>query len=369
MGELKKRQPDIRFSGFGGLQMEQAGCRLLYPMTELAVMGIFAVIPHLWYFYKLIRRANRFFRESRPDAVVLIDFPGFNWWIARKAKALGIPAFYYFPPQLWAWGEWRIAKVRRFVDHVLCTLPFEKQWYAERGIGAEYVGHPIFDEIAEYPLAEEFYRVWSAPKRKKLTILPGSRDREVTFNWPIILEVIRRVHTTDPNTAFLVGCYKEEHHRWCQSQLTESDRRLPIHFFVGKTPECIDCADCCLMVSGSVSLEVLARGKPAVVLYRVTRFFRIIAHFIVSCRFLSLPNLMAGRAVMPEFYCAWGRRGDIDKMSCILSGWLGDRRKLVSAAAEMSKLYDAISRPGATKRVADAILSRVLHGNAPGRAA
>src|SRR5690606_5128276 len=129
---------------------------------------------------------------ERPDAVVLIDFPGFNWWIARKAKAAGIPVLYYLPPQLWAWGPWRIRKVRKFVDHVLCGLPFEYDWYATRGISAEYVGHPFFDEVADHPLDPEFCRQWTSPGEdgpRTIGILPGSRNHEVHRNWPMMLEI------------------------------------------------------------------------------------------------------------------------------------------------------------------------------------
>src|SRR5262249_38340611 len=151
-----------------------------------------------------------------------------------------------------------------------------------------------------------------------VAILPGSRSGEVTANWPVILEVIRRVHQVSPSARFLVANYKDAHRECCRSQLTDDDMRLPIHFFVGKTPEIIDLAGCCLMVSGSVSLEVLARSKPTVVVYAVSRPVRVFLHLILSCKFLSLPNLMADREIMPEFFCAWDRRGDIEKIATIL---------------------------------------------------
>jgi lipid-A-disaccharide synthase len=357
--ELRRAEPDIRCSGLGGPLMEQAGCRLLFPMTDLAVMGIFAVIPLLGKFYRLLKQANRFFHESRPDAVVLIDFPGFNWWVARKAKAAGIPVFYYFPPQLWAWAPWRVRKIRKFVDHVLCSLPFEKSWYAQRGIEAEYVGHPVFDEVAAYSLDEHFCRQWVEHENANVAALPGSRNREVAANWPIMLDVIRRVSSGNADTRFLIACYKNAHRSWCQAQLTERDRDLPIHFFVNKTPEVLAVATCCLMVSGSVSLEVLARSKPAVVIYRVGRMMWLIAHVLLSCRFLSLPNLMAGRAIMPEFYCAWNRERDVAEISNILTRWLNRTEDLAATRAEMTQLRKRVVVPEATRRAAAAILERI----------
>src|SRR5207302_8235615 len=124
----------------GGEHMQAAGCRLLFPLCRLAVMGIVRVLTNVHSFLQLLSRADRFFRHHRPDAVVLIDYPGFNWWLARRARFHGIPVFYFIPPQLWAWAGWRIKKMRRFVDHVLCSLPFEESWYRERAVHAHYVG-------------------------------------------------------------------------------------------------------------------------------------------------------------------------------------------------------------------------------------
>ena len=145
--ELARRLPEFEAVGYGGPEMASAGCQLHVDLTALAVMWFLRVLLNIHKFLALAGRADRYFRHHRPDAVVLIDYPGFNWWIARRAKAHGIPVFYYAPPQIWAWASWRIKKMRRFVDHVLCSLPFEAKWFAERGCRAVFVGHPYFDEV------------------------------------------------------------------------------------------------------------------------------------------------------------------------------------------------------------------------------
>src|SRR5271156_5972342 len=142
---LRQQRPDLEFIGFGGPRMEAAGARLLYPLCQLAVMWFLRVLLNATTFLKVLSQADRYFRHRRPDAVILIDYPGFHWWLARRARFHGIPVFYFVPPQLWAWAGWRVEKMRRFVDHVLCSLPFEEAWYAERGVKARYVGHPYFD--------------------------------------------------------------------------------------------------------------------------------------------------------------------------------------------------------------------------------
>jgi len=124
--QLRELCPNIEAVGYGGPKMAEAGCRLHADLTALAVMWFSRAIANLHKFWDLASRADRYFRHHRPDAVVLIDYPGFNWWIARRAKAHGIPVFYYSPPQIWAWARWRVKKMRRLVDHILCGLPFEE---------------------------------------------------------------------------------------------------------------------------------------------------------------------------------------------------------------------------------------------------
>ena len=154
IGELRARQADIEMVGYGGPRMAKAGCELHEDLTEFAVMWFLRAILNLHRFWDLVGRADRYFCHQRPDAVILIDYPGFNWWIARRAKKHGIPVFYYGTPQLWAWASWRVRKMRRYVDHVLCKLPFEVQWYQERGCSATYLGHPYFDQLQQEQLDE-----------------------------------------------------------------------------------------------------------------------------------------------------------------------------------------------------------------------
>src|SRR5438874_29674 len=149
--ELQRRTA-LDAVGLGGPRMRDAGCDLMRDMSDLAVMGLGPVLAKLPQFFRLLAQIERHFDEQRPDAVVLIDYPGFNWHVARKAKERGIPVFYYGLPQLWAWASWRVSKVRRYVDHALCKLPFEEPWFNDRDCRATYVGHPYFDELSQQRL-------------------------------------------------------------------------------------------------------------------------------------------------------------------------------------------------------------------------
>ncbi len=295
------RASPLEVRGLGGVQMRDAGCKLDFELTKLAVVGFAEVLPKLREFFRVADIASDVFKHERPDAVVLVDFPGFNWHIAKRAKQFGIPVFYYLPPQLWAWGAWRLRKMRRTVDHVLCNLPFEPEWYAKRKMDVEYVGHPFFDEVANRQLDKKFISQWKQWDGQQVVVLPGSRSREVKSIWPMQLAAIRELAKRHPGTRFLVACYQDRHCLACQRELSEEDSRLNLEFFVGRTSELIEVADCSLMKSGSVSLEMMARGTPAVVVYHVSRSFYAIGRCLVNLKSMTLPNMMAGKTVMPEF--------------------------------------------------------------------
>lgn len=367
--EIRRRCPDAEFSGYGGPQMEQAGFRKLFQLTDLAVMGFFAVVPLLGKFIRLARQARRYLREHRPDAVVLVDFPGFNWWIARAAKLEGIPVYYYMPPQLWAWAPWRIRRVHKYVDCVLAALPFEAKWYRDRNATVEYVGHPFFDEVAAHQLDADFCASLKEPGTRNVAILPGSRNQEVRRNFPVMLRVMHRLYQKHPDLRFRVASYREHQRDFCQSLLTGRFAELPIDFHVKRTSEIIETADCCLMVSGSVSLELLARATPAVVLYRAGWVMYGMAWLLATCKYISLPNLIADRVVMPEFPFTTNKGRYIRRMTEILDGWLSDEKELTAVRDDMAQLRDAVIERGGIAKAAEVILERIPQTQVRRRAA
>jgi lipid-A-disaccharide synthase len=391
IAELRRRVPNFEAVGYGGSLMEAAGCRLEFRTTELSVMSLVHVLPLVWTFWRLLQRTKRRLDELRPDAVILVDFPGFNWHVARAAKKRGIPVFYYMPPQLWAWAPWRLRKVRKHVDYILSGLTFERDWYASRGINVAYVGHPFFDEVADHPLDESFLAERRAGQRaeqgaqqvksaagatpqsrlelRNVGILPGSRQLEVVRNGPAMLRVMANIAARHPNVVFRVACYRELHRTMLQRMLDELGLDLPVEFCVGKTPEIIELADCCLMVSGSVSLELLGRRTPGVVIYKGDPFAATLAKWVLTCKYISLPNLIADRVVMPEFFYSGNDTPVVAEISRTLDEWLSDRNVLEAKRREMSELADRAAIPGATPRTAEAILSRLGHRRAERAAA
>tara|TARA_R110002095_G_scaffold216459_1_gene213903 strand:+ start:3508 stop:4677 length:1170 start_codon:yes stop_codon:yes gene_type:complete len=362
--EIRNRRPDARFSAFGGPEMQEAGCHLEVRLTDYAVMGIFQVLPLIFKFIQFVKQAGRYLETERPDAVILVDFPGFNWWIAKKAKALGIPVFYYLPPQLWAWAPWRIRRVRKNIDYVLSGLKFEKEWYESRGVKVDYIGHPFFDEVASKPLDQNVLHELTHTGEKIVGILPGSRTSEVTRNFPVMLEIIRQLSQQFPQAIFPVACYREAHLELCRNFMEQQQAsQLPIRFYLKKTSEIIEAAQCCLMVSGSVSLELLARKTPAVVLYRSHWGMFFMAHMFITCKYMSLPNLIAGQELMPEFPSVGSPDKDIAGINAIIGDWLGTPFSLEQTRNKLSSLYNETVIPGASAQAAEAILSRVQTGS------
>ncbi len=350
---LRQQDPTIECLGYGGEHLARAGGRLLFPLCDLAVMWFGRVLAHAPTFLRLLYRADRYFCRERPDAVVLIDYPGFNWWLARRARAHGIPVFYFVPPQLWAWAGWRVRKMRRLVDHVLCTLPFEEPWYRQRGVAAHYVGHPYFDELPRQQL-EALFLAEHSQGGPIIGVLPGSRTQEVSRNLPTLVRAAQHIHAARPDCRFLAACYRPAHGDMVQNYLAEQPP-LPLEVCVGRTPEIIQLAHSCVAVSGSVGLELLYRGKPTVVVYRISRLDLRLARLFMTTRYISLVNLLAEREVFPEFLS--GRCPAAEVAEQVVT-WLNDQERYQQVCAELAALRQRVAEPGACQRTARFILDR-----------
>jgi lipid-A-disaccharide synthase len=293
---LHKIEPTVEVIGLGGPEMTAVGAKLQADLTQLAVMGFFAAIMKIHRFAAMLWLVNETLRNNRPDAVVMIDFPGFNWWVARRAKAHGIPVFYYGTPQVWAWAQWRVKKMKRLVDHVLCKLPFEVPWYESHGVRATYVGHPFFDEVRRYQLDDAFMAQQQGIG-PLVAILPGSRTQEVIANFRWQLRSAAIIHQRIPTARFAVAAYREAHATMIHDVMDSEQLPAGLHIkvFVKRTPELINLAECCIAVSGSVSLELLHYTKPTVILYCISPFMNWVQSYLRKVKFITLVNLFVAK--------------------------------------------------------------------------
>jgi lipid-A-disaccharide synthase len=374
INQLRERAPDTEFVGYGGPRMQAAGCELHEDLTRLAVMWLLRVIWNFRTFWNLIGEADAYFDEHRPDAVVLIDYPGFNWWIARRAKQRGIPVFYYGVPQLWAWAGWRVKKMRRFVDHVLVKLPFEVDWYEQHGCqNVHYVGHPYFDETASRTIDQSFVDSMTDSAQPLITILPGSRTQEVLKNLPWFLKSARAIHTARPDTRFAIASYNQKQADMARQAVAE--QALPIEVHVDRTPELIEAAHSCLACSGSVSLELLAHAKPTVILYWIDWFAYIVQGFFIQVRYITLVNLLGVKQPLlkrtevydpdradaepvpfPEYLTKADKSAE---MAAHIVHWLDDDTAYRERVAWLTDLQQQYAKPGASSRAADYMLEQL----------
>ena len=373
---LREDRADIECVGFGGPKMQDAGCHLLYDLTQLAVMFLGGALRNLRKFLSLIGDADRYFSEHRVDAVVLIDFSGFNWWIARKAKKHGVPVFYYGVPQMWAWAPWRIRKLRRLVDHVLCKLPFEVDWFSKRGCQATYIGHPYFDQLFHQTYDEDFIDEHQLSAGRTLVLLPGSRDLEVEQHLEMMFDASQLLQQRHSDLNVLVACYNRKH-----QQRAEELARLKgcrISCFVNRTPELMRVADFCLACSGSVSLELLFHRKPTVIVYKIKRLEMMLQSIFLRCKYITLVNLIATSDIrrkqfrvfrpedpgidpppMPEFLT---HKNCPERLAVALGQWLVEPAKLRESREQLNSIAERFVAPGATRRAADYLLAHIEGG-------
>ncbi len=376
---LQQQQPGIECVGYGGPKMAAAGCQIHFDLTQLAVMFIAKVLVNIRTFWKLIADADRYLANNDVTAVVLIDYSGFNWWIARKAKKHGIPVFYYGVPQVWAWGPWRIRKIRKFVDHVLCKLPFEQPWFEQRNCHAVYVGHPYFDQLHQQVYDDQFLAEINETPHSIVTLLPGSRDQEVEKNLPLLIESARHVLVAMPTTRIMVACYNQRQLDAAEQQTKKITNYQSIakriEFHVDRTPELMKAATVCLACSGSVSLELMFHRKPTVIVYKIAGWAMWVQSLMIRVRFITLVNLIATddirkrswavydpdavgveMAVMPEYLTSGNPAAQVAGHAI---KWLKNPQLLQAKIDELDELARRYAQPGATQRAADYLLQEL----------
>lgn len=359
--ELKKRRPDVDCFGFGGPKMREAGCDLLYPIVDDPIFFFAKAIVQVPKYLRLLANAEKLWQTRRPDVVVPVDYPGFNWHVARAAKKQSIPVAYHLPPQIWSWASWRVEKMRRSVDRIFCSLPFEESWYRERGLDtAEHHGHPFFDDLATRRLNADVVASLTDDRRPLLALLPGSRNNEVKKNTAHMLRAALRLQA-DTGARVCVAAYKDAHRQRIEASIRQLKIDAEVH--VGRTPEIIASSTAAIAVSGSVSLELLYHQKPTAVVYHASPLlYHVIGPALVRVPYLTLVNYFACRKIYPEFI---GYRDQSAAIAARVLPWLTDspeRTKTVAFLGELKRLY---CNPGATAAVAARLLQMANLAPAP----
>jgi lipid-A-disaccharide synthase len=305
--EIRCRYPEAIIRGWGGDLMESEGMQLVRHYRETAFMGFVEVLRNLGKILRLLRDARSDIRAFAPDLLILIDYPGFNLRMAKFAKKRGIKVVYYISPQLWAWKEGRIQTVRNCVDQMLCILPFEKDWYAQRGVSVHYVGHPLADRcrpcssVQKLELREALgANSFTSPPESWVALLPGSRMQEIRKHLPIMLMTV----ATRPGVAAVVamapGVDPSIYHGILHTfDRTEGKQPFKV-LLTTRTRDLLACADAALVASGTATLEAALMDCPMVAVYKVNALSYLLGKAMVKVPFVSLVNLILGRAAIPE---------------------------------------------------------------------
>ena len=305
---IRRLAPDASFFGLGGRRMESLGFQAVVRSEDVAVMGITEVILHMPGIYREYRRLKARLRgekpgQPRPDVAILIDFPDVNLRLARNLRRLGVPVIFFVSPQLWAWKKRRILRVQRDVDRMLVIFPFEEPFYRERGVAADFVGHPLADLPLPSITRKEFAAQYGLdPDRQWIGLLPGSRPREIRLNLP---EMIKAAAELGSNAEFLLPIAPT----LTAAQVNEISKLIRTKSSPGGGPRitlvrdaraAMHHARASIVASGTATVEAALIGNPFIVVYRLSRLSYAVAHRVVKVPFVAMVNLVAGREVVPE---------------------------------------------------------------------
>ena len=291
---------NIRFAGVGGDQMAAEGVESLFPIDDLAVMGIIEVLPSIRLVYQRMKETLRAIRELRPDVVVTVDAPSFTLEVSERLKKNGIPLVHYVAPSVWAWKPWRAKQMARYLDHLLALLPFEPPYFEKHGLETTFVGHPAVEDRPAKDDARYFRARNGIPEKAKLVcMLPGSRSGEVRRLSPVFGECLDYIRSVYPDTVAVVPTVKS-----VARQVRQAVQDWPVPAVVVEGNElkrqAYASADVAIAASGTVAVELAVAGLPAVITYRTNPITAWIAPYVVKVRFVSLPNLLLDRQVQPE---------------------------------------------------------------------
>ncbi len=345
---LKEREPSAECFGVGGERMRAAGCRLLVDAKDIAVVGLAEVVtrlPKIWGKFRALLRAVD---AGKPDAAVLIDFPDWNLRLARELHGRGVPVVYYVSPQLWAWRPGRLEQVKKYVRKMLVIFPFEEAWYRERGVQAEYVGHPLADlpRPATPPLRSP---------QVPVALLPGSRKKEIAMNLPAMLQAARRLGR---EYQFQVPVASTVSSKWMVDEIhrtlgadpgvnlkMESDARMVLAQ-----------SRAAIVASGTATVEAALIGTPFVMVYRVSPATWRVGRPMVNVPFFAMPNLVAGRQVVPELVQAnFTPENVVARMKEILADGPA-REKMIADLGEVRGQLASPAGATAAQRAAEAVL-------------
>lgn len=355
-------ETDFEFFGAAGEKMRQAGVEAIIRSDHLSIVGLLEIgraLPMFWNVFQMLKKAAE---ERKPDVAIFIDFPDFNLKLAKALKKKNIKTVYYISPQIWAWRSYRLKQIKRDVDLLLTILPFEKDWYEKRGFSkVEYVGSPLAREIKAHQTKEEFCKTHKLDSAKPIiTLLPGSRHKEITRIFSPLLETAVLMAEKHPEIQFITALASNRHRDYIEKTIDDAKGKilkLPETFLVieGETLDALNASDAAAVTSGTATLETAIIGTPFAIVYKSSLLNYKIFRPMITVEHFGLVNLIAERRLIKEFI-------QHELTPEILSAELFDLLKTENnkkMRAELAEVSDKLGRGGASKRAAEAILKEL----------
>ena len=356
---IRREHPNADFFGCAGPRMRAAGVREVVDAASLAVVGLVEVIHHIPRIYGEFRKLVESARIERPDLAILTDSPDFNLRVATKLRKLGIPVLYLIAPQVWAWREGRVKRMKRDLDRVLCIFPFEEEYFARHGVTATYIGHPLTWTARPELLKEDFFKKHALDASKPLiTLLPGSRVGEVARHLPAVTDASHILHKRTQANIILATPVQFAA-RAGASFFQERIGGSSIQVLEGETSDALAHADVAIAASGTVTIEAAILGTPMVTFYKVTALSWALGRFLVRVPYYSMVNLVAGAKVVPELMQneATGERLAAEALRLLKDA--GSRAEMKRSLAEVTSKLAAPDHPmERAARIVDEYLKR-----------
>ena len=351
---LKQSTYNIDFVGVGGPKMAAAGCFLLQNTIKKASIG-YNAFSHIAYFHKLIKRISRFLKSNNVDLVIVCDSPAFNFHIAKAAKKANIKTLFYVAPQLWCWAGWRIRKLRKYCDKLVCILPFEQNWFSQRGVDTVFVGNPLFDDLDTDLTGYRKKYTDFKPENARFAIMPGSRTAEINTLWRSMQTIVIRLKDKYPNATFTAVAVDADRQ---QALKATEIPGFNCKYTIDTVCDTARRADFAIVASGSTTLQVAAVGCPMVVMYQSSKIlWHLIGSWLIKTKYFSLVNILANKELVPEFMPYFS---SIEPIMEAIELLLEDSSKLAQISSELTKLTEPLIAKNACEKVAKIVIE-MLH--------
>ncbi len=366
VAEIKQMLPTAQFLGIGGEALAAQGVKLMARAEDLAVVGLTEVAGRLPAVVHALREINRTLSQDRPALCILIDFPDFNFIVARLCKWHRVPVMYYISPQVWAWRRRRVRTIARFVTRMVVIFPFEKDFYRQWGVPVTFVGHPLMETLPDLPRREILLKEWGLdPERFTIALLPGSRGSEIERHLPSMLKAATLIRQAIPEVQFILPLASTAPRDlvegvWGREEGLAAPRHLSqntcLHLLQGQAYAALNAAHLAVVASGTVTVEAALAGTPTVIIYRLAPLTFQVAKLLIRVDHIGMANLLAGEGLFPELI-----QQDFtpENLAREVLGWIREPQRLEGLRQGLARVVERLGSTGASRRAAQVALELI----------